>query len=105
MLTLTDEAVTAIRALTARPDVSEGAGLRISSAAAENGSVEVVAALSAGPAPSDHVVEAADVTVYVDVMVVPVVEDKILDAETTNEGQVRFDLLSVRGIDDGTSGI
>ncbi|AYY13830.1 hypothetical protein EF847_15115 [Actinobacteria bacterium YIM 96077] len=91
------EAVSAIRGLTNQPEVSENGGLRISSAADENGAVELVAAVAAGPEPQDDVVTIDDVNVYLDPQATPALDDKVLDAEITEEGQVRFEVVSQSG--------
>jgi iron-sulfur cluster assembly protein len=94
MLMLTGDAVSAIRGLTVQPEVSDSSGLRISSAAAENGSVEMVATIAGGPGEHDEIVEVGGVRVYVDPLAAPVVEDKVLDAEATDQGQIRFELIT-----------
>lgn len=72
--------------------ISEHGGLRIACAATENGSAELVAMITAGPEPHDEIVEMGGVRVYLDPPSVPLVKDMVLDAETTEKGQVRFEL-------------
>ena len=78
MLTLTDNAVTAIRDLLVGEDVSADAGLRIAPKADEAGTLEV--SLASTPQAGDQVVEKADVRVFVAEEAVPILDDKSLDA-------------------------
>jgi iron-sulfur cluster assembly protein len=93
MLRLSQHAVSAIRELTLHSDLSDHAGLRIASAAVGNGAADLVASIAAGPEPFDETVEAEGARVYMDPHVIPLLDDKLLDAEETGQGQVRFELV------------
>ncbi|MGH9248370.1 MAG: Fe-S cluster assembly protein HesB [Acidimicrobiales bacterium] len=94
MLTLTHDAATAIQALTTKPDLPEQTGLRIASAAGDNGALSFAVSVADGPQPDDEVVEAEGARVFVDSEVVPALADKALDAEVDEQGQVRFQLAA-----------
>ena len=90
MLAVSPSAVQAIRGLTSRPGVPEGAGLKLSPrATAEGTSLEL--SLVEGPAESDQVVEAEDVQVFVAEPLAPMLDDKVLDAGGEGE-KVSFTL-------------
>ncbi|MEV0378466.1 Fe-S cluster assembly protein HesB [Nonomuraea sp. NPDC050643] len=90
MLTLTDNAVDAIRDLLVGEDVPADAGLRIAPKADQAGTLEVT--LANTPQAGDQVVEKADVRVFVAEDAVPVLDDKSLDAATGTQGQPTFRL-------------
>ena len=94
MLTLTHDAATAIHALTTQPDVPERSGIRIASAAADNGALSYAVTVATAPLPDDEVVEVEGARVFVDSEVAPALADKSLDAEISSEGQVRFQLAA-----------
>ena len=88
MLTLTDQAVAAIRNLTTRPGLSEDAGLRI--APADGGSGGLALSLTDGPEAGDRVIEEADVQVFVQSDAAAALDDKALDAQVSEDGEVSF---------------
>jgi iron-sulfur cluster assembly protein len=88
MLTLTDEAVAAIRNLTSRPGLSEDAGLRIAPANGDSGGLTL--SLTDGPQAGDRVIDEADVHVFVQSDAAAVLEDKALDAQVSEDGEVSF---------------
>ncbi|UBU12006.1 HesB/IscA family protein [Nonomuraea gerenzanensis] len=90
MLTLTDNAVVAIRDLMVGEDVPADAGLRISPKADEAGTLEV--SLASTPQAGDQVVEKEDVRVFVAEEAVPILDDKSLDAQPGAPGQPTFRL-------------
>ncbi|GAA2213181.1 hypothetical protein GCM10009850_086430 [Nonomuraea monospora] len=90
MLTLTDNAVVAIRDLMVGEDVPADAGLRISPKADEAGTLEVT--LTSNPQAGDQVVEKEDVRVFVAEDAVPILDDKALDAQPGAPGQPTFRL-------------
>ncbi|MGH8824144.1 MAG: Fe-S cluster assembly protein HesB [Jiangellaceae bacterium] len=94
MLTLTHDAASAINALTTQPDLPEQTGIRIASAAGDNGALSFAVTVAAGPQPDDEIVEAEGARVFVDSEAVPALEDKALDAEVNEEGQVRFQIAA-----------
>lgn len=80
MLTLTDTAAEAIRGIVAAPELPDGAGLRIATQPdAEQTALEVSVAES--PAETDQVVAEAGARVFVEAEAVPLLDDKLLDAE------------------------
>ena len=92
MLTLTDHAVAAIRNLTSQPKLPAETGLRI---APEDGSAGGVAlSLADGPRAGDQVIEEADVRVFVQPDAAAALDDKALDAQVNEDGEVSFQLQS-----------
>ena len=87
MLTLTDQAVAAIRSLTTRPGLPAQAGLRI---APEDGGGGLALSLADGPQAGDRVIEEADVQVFVQPDAAATLEDKALDAQVSEDGEVSF---------------
>ena len=88
MLTLTDQAVAAIRNLTARPGLSAEAGLRI--APEDGGTGGLALSLTDGPQAGDRVIEESDVQVFVQPDAAATLEDKALDAQVSEDGEVSF---------------
>ncbi len=82
MLTLTDNARTAVETLTQRAGLPEEGGLRI--AEQDSGGFEL--ALVAGPDPGDDVVTAGDAHVYVDPRTAHTLTDQRLDVEAVGAG-------------------
>jgi iron-sulfur cluster assembly protein len=88
VLTLTDQAVAAIRNLTTRPGLPEETGLRI---APQDGGVGGLAlSLSDGPQAGDRVIEEADVQVFVQPDAAAALDGKALDAQVGEDGEVSF---------------
>ena len=88
MLTLTDQAVDAIRNLTTGPGLPAQTGLRI--APPDDGAGGLSLSLSDGPQAGDQVIEEADVQVFVQPDAVQALDDKALDAQVNEDGQVSF---------------
>ena len=78
MLTLTENAQTLVRDITARPDVPSEGGLRIAPAV-EPGQLEM--SLADGPAPGDQVIEAGPARVFVEETTAQMLSDSTLDAD------------------------
>jgi iron-sulfur cluster assembly protein len=87
VLTLTDQAVDAIRNLTTRPGLPAETGLRI---APQDGGNELALSLADGPQAGDQVVEEADVQVFLQPDAAAALEDKALDAQVNEDGVVSF---------------
>jgi Fe-S cluster assembly iron-binding protein IscA len=87
MLTLTENATTIITNLTQQPGAPEGTALRITSEAPEPG-LAVTTATAAEP--GDQVVEQEGATIYLDEAAAGLLDDKVLDAAVTQDGQVEF---------------
>ncbi len=90
MLTLTDDAVQAIRDLMVGEDLPQDAGMRIASVESDPGSLEL--SLTSGPQTGDEVISRADVRVFLAPDAARIVEDKTLDAEVSTQGRPSFRL-------------
>jgi Fe-S cluster assembly iron-binding protein IscA len=97
MLTVTDDAVTAIRTLAAQNDLPPQTGVRISSTTGESGATALGLSVAEGPLPEDEVIEVQGARVFVDSAVAADLEDKALDAQVTEQGQVQFMLANQPG--------
>jgi iron-sulfur cluster assembly protein len=89
MLTLTNDAASAIRNLTTQPELPDETGLRIAASPAEAGPPLAIS-LSAGPQPGDQLVESDGARVYLDSDAAAALDDKALDADVSDQGEVRF---------------
>lgn len=87
MLTLTDNAVTVIRDLTAQPEVPDGAGLRI---ATDPSAGALTLALAAQPAQNDRVLDESGARLFLDPEAAQLLDDKALDASVDPQGAVQF---------------
>lgn len=88
MLTLTDEATTAVKTITAQyPDAPQG-GVRIEG----EGSPESQFSLSVvdAPEPRDAVIENAGARVFLDEAAAAALDDRVLDAQVDPQGSVQF---------------
>jgi Fe-S cluster assembly iron-binding protein IscA len=94
MLTMTDNAVAAIRSLTGQPEVPDGAGLRIATDPTA-GSLQ----LSLAPAPQegDQVVDSSGARLFLDNDAAALLDDKALDASVDEQGTVQFALAEQPG--------
>jgi iron-sulfur cluster assembly protein len=93
MLTITDTAADALDSIVAsNPGAPEQAGLRITSAAGQNGQPGFNLTLATEPAPDDQIVPAHGTPVYVAAESAQELDDKILDAEVQGD-QVGFLLM------------
>src|SRR5215469_12627243 len=90
VLTLTDQAVAALRELTTQPGLPAEAGLRI--APPESGADGLALSLAEGPQAGDQVIEDAGVHVYVQSDAAAALDDKALDARIGETGEVSFQL-------------
>jgi len=88
MLTLTDNAVTAIRSLTSRPELPADAGLRIM--AGENQQSTLQLTLAPNPMAGDEVVESEGARVFMEPGAAQVLDGKSLDAQVDDDGGVAF---------------
>jgi iron-sulfur cluster assembly protein len=92
MFTVSDNATSAIREIVTRPGLPEGAGLRIAANADRN---LLSIAVTAQPQPGDTVFQAAsDAPLFIANEAADLLEDKMIDAVTDNDGQVQFVLDS-----------
>jgi Fe-S cluster assembly iron-binding protein IscA len=88
MLSLTDSATTAIRTLIDRPEMPDGSGLRLATAEDGSGSFSVSAA--AAPQPGDSVIETDGARVFLEPDAADLLDEKVLDAGTDNDGHLQF---------------
>ena len=88
MLTLTDNASTIVKEISAQ--IPEAAGLRITSESADQPSFEVEPAAAAEP--GDEVVEQDGATIFLDEAANLQLDDKVLDAAVDQNGGVQFAL-------------
>ncbi|MGH9049491.1 MAG: Fe-S cluster assembly protein HesB [Acidimicrobiia bacterium] len=86
MLVLTENATEAIRSVVDKPELPEGAGLRITSGDPRG------LAVSAAPAPEeeDQVLEAQGARVFLEPGAAEALDDRVLDAEIDPQGSVKF---------------
>ncbi len=87
MITLTDDAVSAIQILTTQPDVPQGSGLRI---ATDDTRGALALSVAAQPAQGDAVVESGGARLFLDATAAAALGDKALDARAEADGQVLF---------------
>lgn len=87
MLTLTENAGTVVSDLVARASDTDTAGLRI-----QQGDNRFDIAIADAPAPSEVVVEQEGARVFMDAPVAQVLDEMMLDAAVTPEGDIRFAL-------------
>lgn len=88
MLTLTDNASTIVKEISAQ--IPDAAGLRITSESADQPSFEVEPASAAQP--GDEIVEQDGATIYLDEAANLQLDDKVLDAAVDQNGGVQFAL-------------
>jgi iron-sulfur cluster assembly protein len=86
MLTLTNNAVDAIRNLTVEQAVPDEGGLRI----ADDGAGALTISLVPAPYDGDQVLDASGARLFLDPGASQVLDDKELDAATGHDGRVRF---------------
>ena len=80
MLTITDTAAEAIRGIVAAPEIPDGAGLRIATQP-DGGAAALEVTVAEQPAETDQVVSEAGARVFVEADAVPLLDDKLLDAQ------------------------
>jgi iron-sulfur cluster assembly protein len=88
MLALTDNATNVIRALADRPELPDASGLRIASVDDGAGSLTITTAGT--PELGDQVVEEEGARVFLEPGAAQILDDKVLDAEVNEQGQVQF---------------
>lgn len=92
MLTVTDQAVRAIRELTQQAGLPDDTGIRIAANAADDGQPAYGMEIAPEPLPTDMVVESEGARVFLDPVASAEFEDKELDAEIEGD-TVRFQVL------------
>jgi Fe-S cluster assembly iron-binding protein IscA len=94
MLTVTDNAVAAIRSLTDQPEVPDGTGLRIATDPTA-GSLQL--SLAPEPHEGDQVVDSSGARLFLDTDAALLLNDKALDASVDDQGTVQFALAEQPG--------
>jgi Fe-S cluster assembly iron-binding protein IscA len=94
MLTVTDNAVAAIRSLTDQPEVPDGTGLRIATDPTA-GSLQL--SLAPEPHEGDQVVDNSGARLFLDTDAALLLNDKALDASVDDQGTVQFALAEQPG--------
>jgi Fe-S cluster assembly iron-binding protein IscA len=89
MLTMTDNAVAAIRSLTAQPNVPDSAGLRI---ATDRSAGALQLTVAPEPHEGDQVVDTSGARLFLDTEAATLLDDKALDATVDDQGSVQFAL-------------
>jgi Fe-S cluster assembly iron-binding protein IscA len=90
MLTLTENAVRAIRGLTSQQGQAAESGLRIMTSGNQASTLQL--SLAPSPMAGDEVVEAEGARVFLEPAAVAVLDDKALDATVDDDGGVAFSL-------------
>jgi Fe-S cluster assembly iron-binding protein IscA len=90
MLALTEDACTAIEGILEQADA--GAGLRIAPSL-ETDATGLQLTVVAGPADGDQVIDSNGGPVFVDALATPLLDDKVLDANVTDQA-VQFEILA-----------
>jgi iron-sulfur cluster assembly protein len=102
MLTMTDNAAEAVRLISAGSGLEPDPGLRISAGQPTPEGTPLEIGLAAEPAPSDETIEEGGARLYLEEIVAPALDDKVLDAEFEGD-QVRFALRDAQpGSADGS---
>jgi len=90
MLTMTENATTVVKTLASRGGTGDEGGLRISSSTPE--SREYAVEVAPGPAEADTIVEAEGARVFLEPNAATALDDKVLDADVSTEGNIRFSI-------------
>ena len=91
MLTMTDNAAEAVKRISEGSGLEPDPGLRISAGEPTADGTPLELTLAAEPGPSDATVEEGGARLYVEEVVAPALDDKVLDAAVEGD-QVRFEL-------------
>jgi iron-sulfur cluster assembly protein len=87
MLAVTENATSVIQQLTDRPELPDGAGLRIASSAEPP---NLTVAPAGAPEEGDQVVENGGARVFLESEAATLLDDKVLDARVNDSGGVEF---------------
>ncbi|NDL59268.1 Fe-S cluster assembly protein HesB [Phytoactinopolyspora mesophila] len=90
MLALTEQAATAIRNLSTQAGDTEEMGLRIAATTTDDGSRTFALSMTDQPEAQDQVIEAGGARVIMDAGAAQELNDKALDAEIGQQGEVQF---------------
>jgi Fe-S cluster assembly iron-binding protein IscA len=94
MLTLTENAATAVKTIVERGADADTGGLRIHGA--EDPSAGFALSVAGGPESNDAVVDEAGARVFLDAGAAAALDDQVLDAQVDQEGAVHFALSMQR---------
>jgi iron-sulfur cluster assembly protein len=87
MLAVTENATSVIQQLTDRPELPDGAGLRIASSSEEP---NLTVAPAGAPEEGDQIVEEGGARVFLETQAAAMLDDKVLDARVNDAGGVEF---------------
>lgn len=87
MLTVTDNAATAIRDITAQEALPPGAGLRIFADATDGA---LILGIATEPSDGDQVLNTAGALLFLDRAAAKLLDDKELDVTINHDGEVQF---------------
>ena len=90
MLTLTENASTVVKTLVGQGGGSQQGGLRISQDAPDSPALHVIP--TEAPQPGDQVLEEDGARVFLEETAAATLDDKVLDAQVTDNGGVQFSL-------------
>jgi Fe-S cluster assembly iron-binding protein IscA len=88
MLTISESAAEVIKVVLAGGDSGQDAGLRIAAVGDSESGQDLQASIAAEPAGEDQVVEESGVRVFLDQQAASVLDDKTLDAERDDNGEL-----------------
>lgn len=88
MLTISESAAEVIKVVLAGGDSGQDAGLRIASVGESDTAQELQASIAPEPEGGDQIIEQAGVRVFLDEQAASVLDDKTLDAERDQNGEL-----------------
>lgn len=89
MLAVTENAVETIKTITGSEGMPEGAGLRITTQGQQD-EAELAVAVTENPGESDQVLSGEGARLFLGPEAAAYLDDKVLDAQVDDEGQVSF---------------
>jgi iron-sulfur cluster assembly protein len=103
MLTMTESAAEAVRRISAGSGIEPDPGLRIAAAEPTPEGTPLELSVTGGAESTDQTIEEAGARVYLEALVAPALDDKVLDAEVEGQ-QVRFAIReALPGSQDGNA--
>ncbi|WP_433325155.1 Fe-S cluster assembly protein HesB [Spirillospora sp. CA-294931] len=91
MLSLTENAVTAIHDMTTKPELPTGTGIRI--APQQDDPVALVLVMSPGPVPGDEIIEVNGARLFLEPRAAEALNGRSLDVRMDGSGSVVFSLV------------
>jgi iron-sulfur cluster assembly protein len=93
MLVLTEAAATVVMSVTSTPQIPARARLRISSSGPQpRDATSLQVSATASPAEHDQIIEADEARTFLEPQAAVYLEDKVLDAQVDEQGNVSFSL-------------